>query len=517
MIRQRLICFLLALTMCNQAFASASAPSCGLKPPQSSLTPAFMAQTICRAAQQHLLKPTFDSYAAQCGVGIAEGGKAVWNEIKSFAKFIGSDVPKYVGGWVQSLFQKDPAAALQQRAHEHAVRAVSAWKVVRDEFAAMKMLFAGFLNELERTAELAGSSLACLPGKLKSELICEFLSYCTVSTLGPKGVVKAVDKAGAVAKAIANFSKESKLMHSLKGLSFQQRLEAGLGALKREQQFKPVMRVKNATLKTRPDAISGEDRFFLEEFSVKNGKKVSEVWEVVRDSRTGAFDANFHSGAKFARMLAGSSKDKFLVFGDVLDLGKANYLQGGTEAGDRYLKHVADALNKNMRKGDVLFKNGGDELVVILDTKDPQAAMAFQKRVHETIRSNPEVQQMFKAERIRRAQLISRDAPPTAQEINYVQEAARTRPGIAMGAVRIPEGEENEVWKQALVLAEGQAAEVKSAAKLERGGDVSKYGSVGAAPDRVNFKAEPRVLEPIEPTAAGDGADVVDPVISSDP
>ena len=144
--------------------------------------------------------------------------------------------------------------------------------------------------------------------------------------------------------------------------------------------------------------------------------------ELPRDAKTLAIDANFETGKKVAKLIVERSKGDHLVFIDVNNLGKVNYFKAGTQAGDVYLERVAKSIRANLRPEDQFFKNGGDELVVVLKTQKPEEVKAVIQRIHESIENDTPLQTLFKAERIEKAKQIKlTGAAPTQAQIEGLQ------------------------------------------------------------------------------------------------
>lgn len=475
-----------------------------------------MASTICHAAQNGLIAPPANSLLASCGLGAKEGATAaargIANMIKDTAGYVAQKASLYFHPtelWhenVQALsdewhffFGSDPARTIDRTAHQDAK---SAERVAQPQYSRVEaagLAAAAALNNLGHLAMLDGTTIACIPWRFKLNYICQFVGQFLTEVFGPMAAGKVVITSAKLARALAQFDIETKSVEELRRLSLRDRMGAASEALKASQTYRTVLRSGNANLLVRKDAISGGDRYFLEEYATVNGKRVKEISEIPRDAKTGGFDSNTPAGARLARMVAGQSQGKYLVFNDVMDLGKTNYFKAGTLAGDQYLAAVGRAMRANMRPGDMMFKNGGDELVVMIDTNDPKAVMSFQQRVHDAIKNDREVQALFRDERVARAQAIDRGSAPSAKQVSDLQDLARTRPGVAMGAARIDGGSPEEAWSSALNRAEGQAGRAKAQAKVNRGGDVKKYNQdVSPTVPRPRYDADIPIYDPVQ-------------------
>lgn len=462
---------------------------------------------VCKAASQDVHMSS-KSWFDQCGLGGRVGFGRVWEQIKSIpsmaAKALVLTTPLGMYTVISSLWtKKDPAKALDQTARAQATTSVTNLQQWKKRYDAAVALLQGFLAWLDHESEMIGlgtKSMVCLPWQWKVHQICQFISEFGSNVVTLDGIAGAANKSAQVARAIANFNRESKITEELARLSLTERLGAASAALKTANEYKTFLRAGDVNVTTRVDAISGETRYFLEEHATVHGKRVSERTEIPRDAKTGAFDSNTIPGKKLASAVAGAANGKFMVFGDVMDLGKTNYFKGGTQAGDKYLSHIAAALRNSMRNGDLIFKNGGDELVVILQSHDPAAVIAFQKRVQSAIANDKVLQQLFRDERVAAARAIPRGRDtPTPQQIAALQEMARTRPGLAMGSARIHPASPQQAWSTALQRAEEQAAKIKATTKAARGADITKYGSaVAPSETRSIFDAPIEILAPLE-------------------
>ena len=57
----------------------------------------------------------------------------------------------------------------------------------------------------------------------------------------------------------------------------------------------------------------------------------------------------------------------------------------GHAAGDALLEAVADRLREALRRGDAVYRTGGDEFTVLLGQTDPEAARAIAERLREAV------------------------------------------------------------------------------------------------------------------------------------
>lgn len=82
---------------------------------------------------------------------------------------------------------------------------------------------------------------------------------------------------------------------------------------------------------------------------------------------------------------AGTPPAPYCVLVFDIDYFKAINDTHGHSVGDAVLKHFADALTNNTRRGDLCSRFGGDEFIVILTAIDKQAAQAFTARLFQCL------------------------------------------------------------------------------------------------------------------------------------
>jgi diguanylate cyclase (GGDEF)-like protein len=101
----------------------------------------------------------------------------------------------------------------------------------------------------------------------------------------------------------------------------------------------------------------------------------------VADSLTGLDDRR-----AFLEALANARQATFVavVLVDVDALDEVNRA-GGHQAGDRALKAVAAALSGCLRRGDELFRIGGDEFAAILSINEADEAFVAGQRLREAV------------------------------------------------------------------------------------------------------------------------------------
>lgn len=100
------------------------------------------------------------------------------------------------------------------------------------------------------------------------------------------------------------------------------------------------------------------------------------------DGLTGAFTRRYAM-----EMLESMQKDKLdvtVAYLDVNGLKKVNDTLGHSE-GDNYLKIIANTLNENLNKSDILSRVGGDEFMVISNSTEKEAIESMLKKVNELL------------------------------------------------------------------------------------------------------------------------------------
>lgn len=239
---------------------------------------------------------------------------------------------------------------------------------------------------------------------------------------------------------------------------------------------------------------------------LEDGTFVRASGEIPIDPATGAINANFSTGRRFFELLTKLKAGKsFFAFIDVGSLGAVNKFKAGTEAGDKYLKAVADAILKAGKGKVTLARLGGDEFGVIIDSVDPAEIKRIQLAIQEEIRSvSGDAHQVFRDQKIELAKqyrqaadeltvdgipLTKKDKALLRQDIDEL--AKIQQPDVSMGARQIGHGETLADIQQ---VAEEQAKQMKIQTALNFGRSAAKYGSKEAPNARVN----PIYTAPIE-------------------
>jgi GGDEF domain-containing protein len=160
---------------------------------------------------------------------------------------------------------------------------------------------------------------------------------------------------------------------------------------------KEVLKLRNSSLYIKKMEDGSEAMYYVRRG--KDGKALTPR-EVPLDAKTLAIDSNSDIGKMIIRDILASKKGKksILVSMDFNHLGKVNHFEGMTGTGDRYLAGGARSIKESMREGEILFKNGGDELLTIVDVEDARAAQTIIQRMINNFDKNPEIKEIFKRE-----------------------------------------------------------------------------------------------------------------------
>ena len=493
MISKILFLFLFTTNL-TPAFATCPAP-------QSPVPPSIeqISKALCATDQKELAAHPMSLTDAffYCGAAMRKGeaeaikgflgiGPAVVSAAPTAARLVTEGALVMSGDYTLAM-------EIDRAAQTDAERSQSFVQKTQARAQAAQMLARGLWDNLSLVYETE----ACAPWTERIHDFCFVFSNVVVNMVPIDTIATAANKTVAVSQVVTKLLHEANLVPELKGLSITQKIDAAANALRQAAGYQTLVKAGNISLLTKEHAINGNTLYYVQEFGEKNGQRVSEISPVAQDVN-GAILSKTDTGHIFASTIANSSRGEFLVSGDIMDLGKVNYFPKLlSQAGDRYLSRVTADIKSCMRDGDFIFKNGGDEFVMVLKTKDPAAVTAFQKRVHAALAKDTELQSMFRDYRIAAKQAAMK--LPVSERAAAVQEAARIRPSISMGAARVTG---TDAWSHTLALADGQAAEIKAAAKLRRGASADKYGGAanGASTtqSRPVLDAQPDVLDPID-------------------
>jgi diguanylate cyclase (GGDEF)-like protein len=307
----------------------------------------------------------------------------------------------------------------------------------------------------------------CKTLREQSEIVCNGVTDVFLAVVSVGKVVDGVK----LVQAMNRFVKETSKANKFARMSIAERLNKAADAL---NEGSVLMKLRNAKLRE-VELPTGEKILKYEQLvKDKNGKLVPIEREVPLDAKTLAIDSNSVIGKEIlGELVKSKSGSGSLVYIDVNHLGKVNYFKDGTQAGDQYLKSVAESIRKTLRPGDMIFKNGGDELVVVLGTNNPTTVKDLTQRMMNAVDRNDEVRHLFRQE-VKTIVNEYKKADPAkrAEILKFAQEQASYRGSISVGAAVI---KNDETLESVLKRAETKAAKVKAEYKTRYGHNVSKY------------------------------------------
>ncbi len=398
------------------------------------------------------------------------------------------------------------------------------WDTAKDYWDA----FVKFSKDLKNSLVKEIKGFPCLPLEKQSEIICQGVSNVFLLVVSPAKFIQGAKWGISTAKALTQFVNETKLMNGLEKTSLADRLKLAATSMKGGPQMgKPLLKLKEGDL-FEVELPDGQKIIqYAKNVQGKDGKIHRITREVPLDAKTLAIDSNSAIGKEIlGQMVKAHAGKASLIFVDVNHLGKTNYFAGGTQAGDQYLTSVAESLRKTLRPGDMVFKNGGDELVVVLGSNNPQVVKQISQRMINEVDHNPIVRQIFRQEvktavqkykDVNRAKNLN-DLPDslvsslTKADVNLAKsnfenfkrlklseykkefkEQATYRGSISVGSSLI---KSNEELPMVLKRAEEQASRVKAEYKIRTGHDISKYNINVLPMENVRKWSPPMAMDP---------------------
>lgn len=388
--------------------------------------------------------------------------------------------------------------------------------------------FLKFSEELKNTLMSEIKSFPCLPLEKQSEIICKGVTDVFLLVVSPAKFVQGAKIALNTTRALKNFVSETKLINGLEKATLENRLKLAAIALKETSQpRKQLLLLKESRLHEVELPDGTKVLKYSKNITDKNGIIHHVTQDVPVDAKTLAIDSNSTIGKEILNNLvkekAGTSS---LIFVDVNNLGKTNYFAGGTQTGDQYLTSVGESLRKAMRPGDMIFKNGGDELVIVLGSNNPQMIKQISQRMINEVDYNPQIRHIFSQEirtsvkqyrAVKKAEKIE-DLPEVMKKIlskadqdlavsdfnkfkeyklqEYLkasQEKATYRGSISIGSSLV---KPHEDLSTVLKRAEEQASQVKAEYKQRLGQDISKYNVEVIERENIRKWSPPQALEP---------------------
>lgn len=460
---------------------------------------------------------------------LSGGGKAVTGMIKGFIeilKLLLVDAPAFIFKGARNQIERlingemNPIEMASTIANINMGSQSGIWDTAKKYWDAFKSFATDMKNQL--LTEIKG--FPCLPAKKQSEIICRGVSEVFLLVVSPTKFVQGAKWGLTTAKALKGFIAETKLLNGARNLSVAGKLNLAANAL-RESRLAgtELLKLRNSKL-VEVELPNGEKILRYEEkVKGKDGKLHSVTREVPVDAKTHAIDANSAIGKTImAEAVKAKASSGSLVFIDVNHLGKVNYFKGGTQGGDQYLASVAESLRKSLRPGDMVFKNGGDELVVVLGSNNPKVVKDISQRMMNEVDRNPKIKQLFKQEvmaisqqyrEVNRAtsvkdlhHLSAEDMRLAKQNFSRFQAAKKKELEAALkdqatyrGSVSVGTSivRNTDTIETVLARAEKQAAMVKTEYKSRMGHDVSKYNVDSVMTYSGPRWSPPQALDPI--------------------
>lgn len=406
------------------------------------------------------------------------------------------------------------------------------WKKAQEYWG----LFKKFVVDLKNGLWNGIKGFPCLPLEKQTEYICRGVSEAFLIFLGPGLVIKGAAWATKTAAALGKFIEASKALHGAEELTLARRLDAAadtLRAAKNGNEVRELMTLRNGSIKeiTLPN---GEKilKYYTKITDKQSGKLVDQAYDISVDANTRAINAKEGIGERILKDLVSAQAGKGAVISiDANSLTKVNQFIGRTQTGDTYLRETAEALKRSLRPSDMLFKHGGDELIVVVDSNDPKIVKAIMDRMINEVDRSPQIRQIFRSEvsaitnrykdvnkalkyeDMSDAEKLSlsvkeRELARTnfqdfkRQKLAELKEAftrqATYRGSVSVGASMIRNG---EGLSAPLSRADNQLAIVKARYKSSYGQDISKYGvdvDIETAISPLRRRGPPIALDPIE-------------------
>lgn len=233
-------------------------------------------------------------------------------------------------------------------------------------------------------------------------------------------------------------------------------------------------------------------------FRINNSSRLRST-ELAMDSEN-VINANLQSGREFLNAILSKSKhDKpngAFIFIDVNNLGWVNKnFHDKMQAGDLYIQKTVEAIQSVVADKGLVFRLGGDEFGIVLETKSPEVIQKtmqnLQREIHakahsvflsETKRRVADfkvMHQRYKNNEISEAEYQSR----LAEFRTYTQYSQE---GVSMGMAYIVGGLPSVIQQRAEAMAVEMKIKIKTAFNL----DTSKYTG-GVNLSQVNHKIKP--------------------------
>jgi GGDEF domain-containing protein len=473
--------------------------------------------------------------SGQCAIGLGGGVINLAEGLGAFVKLLVVEAPAAL--WraardkLRELWASSPNAA--SGAAVVASENADAQATLLQRAQAYYVAFQKFISQAADSIRREYRDYQCLPAHEQSRILCRLISEVFLVVVSPEKIIQGAKWTYDFAQASSAMLRQLRNNPALREMSAADRMRAATQTLAViETRGRELRRFRDANLVEYTNARGDRVLKLEETVTLANGQRGIVAREVLVDAKTGAIDANTEVGrALMERMVSEGSQRSSLIFVDVNNLGKVNYFREGTTAGDRYLAVVGESIRGSIRPGDLFFKAGGDELVMILNTSDPAVVQRVSERIVQQVGQHRELSRMFSTEvagqseiyrQIARARSVD-DLPQAVRarlsadelararqdfanaqsqllssQVTQIQAQASIRPSVSIGSTTLRQ----DSLATALQRAEAQATAVKVEYKAAIGLDTSKYGTTpgGAVTSRPDYRARPQVRPPVAPS-----------------
>lgn len=467
--------------------------------------------------------------AVESVFGAGKGLVATVSDLGSLIKLAAVEAPAYL--WtkaknaVLSLWTKAPDAVTG--ASESAKESLEQQRSILDKARALYEVAQEFSAQVSKAFQTGAAQFMCLPPAERAAALCHALSATFTEIIAGGVIVKGVARTASITASVAKFLAKTNNVQAYAGMNAAQKLEAASAMMVQvEKREREISRLNGASL-VEYSNVKGEKYLKLEEYATtaSGERSLISAREIMLDSKTKAIDANTEQGrALLESLVNGKDGSKYsAVFIDVNNLGKTNYFANGTKSGDDYLRGVGTAIQDSIRPDDLVFKLGGDEILVLAKTKNPAEVQTISQRIVDAVDSSPTARDVFRSEQILQAENYKNvqrassleDVSPSITgklsaaekekaQTNFSQfqqdylekqkdrviEQAKYRPSISVGSAVVGKNSLEAV----LAKVESQATEVKIRYKEDIGLDAQKYGGDAAKNGKANLRAKPIVL-----------------------
>lgn len=474
-----------------------------------------------------------------CGRGLKNGTKVTLLGIRDFAVWMLTDLPeetyKALSASVEPRATRPLPTSLKDfprmASDQTRVASEQEQELARQYFRAYEQ----FLEAATQAASRAIEGFSCLPPEQKAELICSGGVQAAFFAVTPAQVIKGVRWSAEVGPELARLMSTIKNVRGAENLTTAQTLERLTYQIKKLEQTGHVVRKTDGFVLSKVEnAIGSETLVLNQQIRLPSGAITWEPHLVSIDRTTSAINGKDKAVGDFLTKLSQQSGgNTSVVFIDVNDLKNVNYFEGGTAVGDAYLGGVGQAVRASIRPDDLFVRMGGDELVVLVNSSDPQVVQTVVSRINTAVTQNPQAREAFRAQsqalaqtyreintatdlgslpRSVRANLSDSERALATKNFSELKSTLLTRqrelirdkatlqPSVSLGSTSIASGES---FADALARADRQAGEVKAAYKEAIGRGSSKYGTRGSAPDtRPSLKAKPEARPPVPAPSA---------------